>query len=210
MRLPQPCCLVHSGPMEVVFELFSPSKSDNPVYMYRPLTAKAQTDELKKGTNYGVHIFSWTFDVCAASRQQKKNTASLFLFICVNPIWHSLVIDCKTTWKMQRTIIVAVCVPCSPPPQHSPILGHRASSHTVANFSSRNCVLILLKFAPIGISFFSHGGKRRRSFSPFSRFNLPSYAFHSTESRSGFWTKSWKLGPLARRSRIASNDFDCE
>lgn len=72
------------------------------------------------------------------------------------------------------TIIVAVCVPCSPPPQHSPIFGHRASSHTVANFKSRNCDLILLKFAPIGISFLNHGGNRKRLSSPFSRFNLPS------------------------------------
>ena len=29
-----------------------------------------------------------------------------------------------------HTIIVAVAVSCFPPPQHSPILGHLASSHT--------------------------------------------------------------------------------
>ena len=36
-------------------------------------------------------------------------------------------------------IIVAVAVPSVPPPQHSPMLGHRASSHTVASFSFRTC-----------------------------------------------------------------------
>lgn len=72
------------------------------------------------------------------------------------------------------TMIVAVCVPCSPPPQHSPIFGQRASSQTVDNFNSLNCDLILLKFAPIGISVFNHGGKRSRSLSPFARFSLPS------------------------------------
>lgn len=35
-------------------------------------------------------------------------------------------------------MIVAVCVPFSPPPQHSPMFGQRASSHTVDSFSSFN------------------------------------------------------------------------
>lgn len=107
------------------------------------------------------------------------------------------------------TIIVAVCVPCSPPPQHSPIFGQRASSHTVANFRSRSCSLILLKLAPIGISFFSHGGRRKRFSSPLSRFSLPWYAHCccccSAAVNSGSWTKSWNDGPFAKRSRIFSN-----
>jgi hypothetical protein len=36
------------------------------------------------------------------------------------------------------SIIVAVAVWPSPPPQHSPMLGQRASSQTVCNFSSRS------------------------------------------------------------------------
>jgi hypothetical protein len=34
-------------------------------------------------------------------------------------------------------MMVAVAVPSLPPPQHSPMFGQRASSHTVANFSFR-------------------------------------------------------------------------
>lgn len=105
------------------------------------------------------------------------------------------------------TIMVAVCVPCSPPPQHSPMFGHFASSQTVASFSSRNCSLILLKFEPIGIFVFNQGGKRNRSFSPFSRRNFPSYSFHSSADDWGFCTNSWKLGPLDRRSRMSSRDL---
>ena len=43
-----------------------------------------------------------------------------------------------------RIIMVAVAVRFSPPPQHSPILGHLASSHTydVSNY----CTLIKLKY----------------------------------------------------------------
>lgn len=103
------------------------------------------------------------------------------------------------------TIIVAVCVPCSPPPQHSPIFGHFASSQTVANFRSRNCCLIFAKFCPIGIFVFNQGGKRKRSVSFFSRFSLPSYSCHWSGAASGFcWTKSWNVGPAASRSRISS------
>jgi hypothetical protein len=36
------------------------------------------------------------------------------------------------TKALEFTMIVAVAVAYSPPPQHSPILGHRASSHTCA------------------------------------------------------------------------------
>lgn len=47
-----------------------------------------------------------------------------------------------------NTIIVAVAVPCLPPPQHSPIFGHLASSHTVLRFSERNWSFNLLKLDP--------------------------------------------------------------
>ena len=36
------------------------------------------------------------------------------------------------------TMMVAVATLSSPPPQHSPMLGHRASSQTVASFNSRS------------------------------------------------------------------------
>lgn len=39
-------------------------------------------------------------------------------------------------------------MPCFPPLQHSPILGHRASSHTVLSFKLRSCSLISLNFDP--------------------------------------------------------------
>lgn len=50
-------------------------------------------------------------------------------------------------------MIVAVASPLSPP-QHWPILGHRASSQTVWSFSPRKSCLILLKLAEVGISVF--------------------------------------------------------
>jgi hypothetical protein len=42
-------------------------------------------------------------------------------------------------------MMVAVAGWPSPPPQHSPIFGQRASSHTVCSFFERSCDLILLK-----------------------------------------------------------------
>lgn len=47
--------------------------------------------------------------------------------------------------------MVAVAVPYLPPPQHSPILGHFASSHTVFNFKERSWSLSLLKLDPKNI-----------------------------------------------------------
>jgi len=43
-------------------------------------------------------------------------------------------------------MMVAVAVLPSPPPQHSPMLGHLASSHTVLSFSSRTQGRRLLHF----------------------------------------------------------------
>ena len=40
------------------------------------------------------------------------------------------------------SMMVAVAVWSSPPPQHSPMLGHRASSHTVAWGRTLNCLRI--------------------------------------------------------------------
>ena len=49
------------------------------------------------------------------------------------------------------SMIVAVAVP-SPPPQHSPTFGQRASSQTVASLDFRKPVLTRLKDSPRGIS----------------------------------------------------------
>ena len=47
------------------------------------------------------------------------------------------------------TMMVAVAVPFRPP-QHSPMLGHRASSHTVASLLLRNPLRMRWKSAPPG------------------------------------------------------------
>jgi hypothetical protein len=57
-----------------------------------------------------------------------------------------------------RIMIVAVAVPVSPPDQHSPRLGHRASSQTVCSFSSRSLALMAAYLAPPGIVSFIHLG----------------------------------------------------
>lgn len=59
----------------------------------------------------------------------------------------------------QLTMIVAVASPLSPP-QHCPILGHLASSHTVWRLSPRRSFLILLKEADVGMVVFRYLGKR--------------------------------------------------
>lgn len=91
------------------------------------------------------------------------------------------------------TIIVAVAVPCLPPPQHSPIFGHRASSQTVCKFKSRICSLIFEKFSPVGILVLSQGGKRNLSSSPLARNNFPLYALDVSGVS---FIKSNKSGPL--------------
>lgn len=55
-------------------------------------------------------------------------------------------------------MIVAVAVPVSPPDQHSPKLGHLASSQTVWSFNSRSFFLICTYFSPPGIDSFIHFG----------------------------------------------------
>lgn len=55
-------------------------------------------------------------------------------------------------------MIVAVAVPVSPPDQHSPRLGHLASSQTVWSFSSLSFFLICVYFSPPGIDSFIHFG----------------------------------------------------
>lgn len=57
-----------------------------------------------------------------------------------------------------RIMMVAVAVPVSPPDQHSPRLGQRASSQTVCSFSSRSLALIPAYLAPPGIVSFIHLG----------------------------------------------------
>jgi hypothetical protein len=46
------------------------------------------------------------------------------------------------------------------PPQQSPILGHRASSHTVCKFSPRKSFFILLKDSPEGTDVLRYVGSR--------------------------------------------------
>jgi hypothetical protein len=54
--------------------------------------------------------------------------------------------------------MVAVAVPVSPPDQHSPRLGHLASSQTVWSLSSRSFFLICTYFSPPGMASFIHLG----------------------------------------------------
>jgi hypothetical protein len=56
-------------------------------------------------------------------------------------------------------MIVAVAAPF-PPPQHSPMLGHLASSHTVCNPRPLKSFLIALYDAPVGIGCLRKEGKR--------------------------------------------------
>ena len=62
--------------------------------------------------------------------------------------------------------------PTFSPPQHSPMLGHLASSHTVDNLRPRRSSLSCEKFLPMGISVLSQGGSLSL-FSPLSRISLP-------------------------------------
>lgn len=56
-------------------------------------------------------------------------------------------------------MMVAVASPLSPP-QHCPMLGHRASSQTVWSLRPRRSDLILLKLAEVGISVLRYRGRR--------------------------------------------------
>jgi hypothetical protein len=56
-------------------------------------------------------------------------------------------------------MIVAVAAPF-PPPQHSPMLGHLASSHTVCNPKPLRSFLMALYDAPVGIGCLRNEGKR--------------------------------------------------
>lgn len=56
-------------------------------------------------------------------------------------------------------VAVALSFPPSPP-QHSPILGHLASSQTVLRPKARTSFLILLKVAPVGIDVLRYEGRR--------------------------------------------------
>lgn len=56
-------------------------------------------------------------------------------------------------------MIVAVAVPLSPP-QHSPMLGHFASSQTVLNLRSRRSFLMAVYDLPVGMGCFRKDGKR--------------------------------------------------
>ena len=59
------------------------------------------------------------------------------------------------------SMIVAVAAAFEEPPQHSPIFGHLASSHTVWRFRPRRSALILPKFSFFpgeGIGVLSHSG----------------------------------------------------
>ena len=88
------------------------------------------------------------------------------------------------------SIIVAVAVCPSPPPQHVPMLGQRASSHTVCNFSSRSLALMAVYFSPAGTLRFSQSG-----FLAFS-YSHPGFAWPST---SGYW---WPLPRRKSSSRV--------
>lgn len=59
-------------------------------------------------------------------------------------------------------VAVAVFLPSDVllPPQQSPILGHRASSHTVCKLSPRRSLLILLNDSPDGIEVLRYEGSR--------------------------------------------------
>lgn len=61
------------------------------------------------------------------------------------------------------SMMVAVAVWPSPPPQHSPMFGQRASSQTVCSLSSRSLPFISVYFSPPGIARFIQSGFRTRS-----------------------------------------------
>lgn len=90
-----------------------------------------------------------------------------------------------------RIIIVAVAVPVSPPDQHSPKLGHLASSQTVWSFNSLSFFLICVYFSPPGIDSFIHLGLGKGFF----------FVPTSTEYSSSDWRrmKSFKVGDSAAR-----------
>lgn len=55
-------------------------------------------------------------------------------------------------------MMVAVAFDLSDPPQHSPMFGHLASSHTVCRPNPRKSFLILLKFCDVGMFVLSQSG----------------------------------------------------
>lgn len=97
-----------------------------------------------------------------------------------------------------RIIIVAVAVPVSPPDQHSPKLGHLASSQTVWSFNSRSFFFIWTYFSPPGTDSLIHLGLGRGFF-----FVPTSTEYESEDCRS---TKSESIGDsAASRSRRPAN-----
>jgi hypothetical protein len=58
------------------------------------------------------------------------------------------------------SMMVAVAAWPSPPPQHSPMLGQRASSQTVDSLSSRSLDLMAVYLSPPGMARFSQSGLR--------------------------------------------------
>lgn len=85
--------------------------------------------------------------------------------------------------------MVAVAVPVSPPVQHSPILGHRASSQTVFSFNSRNFDLIALYLSPPGTTIFIQSGFGR------GFFLVPTSTEYPSGAELECVMKSTKLGP---------------
>nr|GMC72838.1 hypothetical protein Iba_chr03bCG15270 [Ipomoea batatas] len=108
--------------------------------------------------------------------------------------------------------MVAVAVPVSPPDQHSPRLGHLASSQTVWSFNSLNFFLICVYFSPPGIASFIHFGfgsgfffvptSTEYSLSDWSRMKLPSVG----DSAASLLRNPSKAGQKVRRRRAVDRE----
>lgn len=97
-------------------------------------------------------------------------------------------------------IIVAVAAALEPPPQHSEIFGHLASSQTVCRFNPRRSFLIFLYDDESGMDVFNHDGRRVISFFlPGGPTRAVLRAYASSGERGGSAappTKSENDGPL--------------
>ena len=96
-----------------------------------------------------------------------------------------------------NSIMVAVAGAPPFPPQHSPIFGHLASSHTVLSLSPRKDFFKFEKFSPLGISVFNQEGRFKC---------CPLTLLSSSEDLGACCKKSSKPGPFAISSLLSSDN----
>lgn len=106
-----------------------------------PRVVSVTKEGRKAGRQRKVHMLK------TSERHLCASAATLTVFLMSSKSHHlrPTHLDVLTAQNLQprvqvspMSMMVAVAVWPSPPPQHSPMLGQRASSHTVCSFSSRS------------------------------------------------------------------------